>query len=291
MNKSYIFHHDDLDGITGGLIANKFIEEAILVSVNYEKKINPLDIIDDNDAVIIVDYSFEPEIMQRIYEMIGNKFTWIDHHVSAIKKSQRFDYKNARGIRDLNFCGAELSYMYYVNSYLPKLLIEIGNFDMFRNFGTEDFKESLKIMYGCMSNQEVLKRAIGIMVNNESTDSFYEFFEMAGNFILKYKKIEYKEDCGKYAYVRNIWNKRVLCMNTTEGGLGLQLIKAYDPKKHDMILTYNYNGSGWCYGFYTDKKAHPEINCAEIAEKFGGGGHKAAAGAETDYLIKELIEE
>jgi hypothetical protein len=68
-----------------------------------------------------------------------------------------------------------------------------------------------------------------------------------------------------------------------------QLPKIYNPKKHDMILTYYYNGKCWCYGFYTDSKNHPEIDCSQIAIKYGGGGHKGAAGATLNYLLEELI--
>lgn len=291
-NKIYILHHDDLDGITSGIIANEYFENAKLISCNYENKIDPLNFIDKNDFVIIVDYSFEPKIMQELYKRLNGNLIWIDHHISAINKSKQFGYDKIKGMRDINYCGAELTYLYYSKSkQIPLLLKEIGNFDMFRTFGKNEFEDTLSLFYGCMANQHILKDAfIDIIKNNGINEQkYFESFKKDGFAILRYKKVEYMEDGNKYSYVRNIWGKRVLCMNTPEGGLGLQLVKIFNPDEHDMILTYNYNGTHWCYGFYTDKLKHPEVNCAEIAETYGGGGHKSAAGAETDYIFEELL--
>jgi oligoribonuclease NrnB/cAMP/cGMP phosphodiesterase (DHH superfamily) len=292
MSKKYIFHHDDLDGISSMYFIKRFTGIFDDISCNYENKINPLSIINKDDYMILVDYSFDPETMKKIYKLLGDNFIWIDHHISAINNSKKYGYDNIKGIRDINYCGVELSYIYYQQSKeIPLLIKEIGNFDMFRTFGTDQFYTTLCIFYGCTAYKDSLMEAMKKIVIYGKDKEYYDYFKRAGASIYTYEFIKYKEDCTKYSYVRNIWNKRVLCMNTSEGGLGLQLTKVFDPEKHDMILTYNFNGKHWCYGFYTDKNKHPEVNCAEIAELYGGGGHKSAAGATLDYIFQELIED
>ena len=85
--------------------------------------------------------------------------------------------------------------------------------------------------------------------------------------------------------MKELWGYRCLCVNTPEqGSLFLTMTNVFNPKEHDLMFTYSFNGDKWCYGWYTD--GHPEVNCSEIAKKYGGGGHQGAAGA----CSKELIE-
>lgn len=53
------------------------------------------------------------------------------------------------------------------------------------------------------------------------------------------------------------------------------------------MVKFYFNGEKWCYGFYSD--GHDDIDCSEIAKKFGGGGHRCASGCATDVPIEGLI--
>jgi hypothetical protein len=59
----------------------------------------------------------------------------------------------------------------------------------------------------------------------------------------------------------------------------------YNPKKHDLILQFAYHGDFWKLSFRTDKG---NVNCAALAEKFGGGGHGNASGCTLQELPKEI---
>jgi hypothetical protein len=50
----------------------------------------------------------------------------------------------------------------------------------------------------------------------------------------------------------------------------------FDNRKYKLIVQFGFVGDGWRLSFRTQRKT---IDCAKIAEKFGGGGHKKAAGA------------
>ena len=49
--------------------------------------------------------------------------------------------------------------------------------------------------------------------------------------------------------------------------------------QYDMCISFEYNGDTWNIGLYSTK-----IDVGEIAEEFGGGGHKGAAG----FIVKKL---
>lgn len=294
MSKTYVFHHDDLDGIASSLILQEYYFNVKCFSCNYESNmINPLDIIKKDDVVIIVDYSFSPEIMKKLFLFLKNNLVWLDHHISAIENSKKYKYDKIRGIRDIRYCGTELSWEWCKpNKKAPLLIKTIGDFDTFRTFGTKDQKKAFNIFYGIKSyDNNVLVHAIkncyyeGIDENNK----WYDYFYKSGEIIYNYNLNEYKEYGDKNSYIRNIFGLKVLCMNTYHGGLCLQLPKIYNPKEHDIILTYYYNGEEWNYGFYTDVNFHPEIDCSKIAMMYDGGGHKGAAGARSKELIKGLL--
>ena len=293
MSKTYIFHHDDLDGISSALILSNYYFNIKCIKCSYEGElINPLSIVKNNDIVVIVDYSFSPEIMKQLHNLLNDNLIWLDHHISAIEKSKTYKYDKIRGIRDVKYCGVELSWEWCKPSVKTPLLIKlIGDFDTFRTYGTNKFKDALCLFYGIKANESELEKALYYYYTDNldyAERCFYNFID-DGKVVYDYKINEYKENGIKYSYVKNIWGLRVLCMNTSDSGICLQLPKIYDYKKHDMILTYNYNGKEWCYGFYTDTRNHPEVDCSKIAIQYGGGGHKGAAGATSKELIKELL--
>ena len=45
--------------------------------------------------------------------------------------------------------------------------------------------------------------------------------------------------------------------------------------KYDLLVAWVFDGYKFNYSLYS---TNPDVNCAEIAERFGGGGHKGAAG-------------
>jgi nanoRNase/pAp phosphatase (c-di-AMP/oligoRNAs hydrolase) len=48
-------------------------------------------------------------------------------------------------------------------------------------------------------------------------------------------------------------------------------------------MLFTFNGSKWVVSLYTK---NPDIDVSEIAYRYGGGGHKAAAGFVTDDILK-----
>lgn len=51
---------------------------------------------------------------------------------------------------------------------------------------------------------------------------------------------------------------------------------------YPLCVVYVFNGSKYVYTLYSSNQ---EVNCAEIAGRYGGGGHKGAAGFSTDELL------
>jgi len=295
MSKTIIIHHDDLDGYIGGCVLKSKNIEADLLCLNYDNpdKIPDKSFFKQYDRVFIVDYSFKPEIMLFLEKTAF--VVWLDHHISAIKDSKEFGYDSMAGIRDVNYCGAELAWKYYFGLPIPNFVKMVGEFDTFRNAKNKKFfhEEVMPFFYGCQSqienfnpknsNDEDFIGTVSIFKNDQNVERAIR----TGKPIFNFLKYQWKELADKKSFVRNIWGYRVLCLNNSENG-SMQLDEAFNPKLHDIMLKFHYNGENWCYGLYTNTELKPNISVGEIAKSFGGGGHKGAAGFTTDSLLEEL---
>jgi oligoribonuclease NrnB/cAMP/cGMP phosphodiesterase (DHH superfamily) len=94
----------------------------------------------------------------------------------------------------------------------------------------------------------------------------------AGYSIVTYKEAQY-ESIRKSAFVVDTEFGRCVCINTDAGSSKVfgDLLKQYD-----FGCMFRYNGKIWINQLRSDETS--DINVAEIAAKFGGGGHAHAAG-------------
>lgn len=286
----HLFYHYDLDGNTAGSAAhwtpqNEEREET-LHEVDYDHYQSVMDVVKPGDAVVIVDYSFKPSEMlwlKRYCDVV-----WIDHHVSAVKDSEKFGYSDLPGLRKIGDSGAELAWDYFQKTPRPRYVRLVGDYDTFRTFDDKAaFKnEVCPFYYGTESCMARLRPDLfrPFMMTDAFTDELIE----EGDIILDYKIASGRRLYSECSYVKELWGRRCLCVNTPEqGSLFLTMTGVFDPAKHDLMFTYSFNGQKWCYGWYTD--GHPEVNCSEIAKQYGGGGHQGAAGACSDKLIDGIL--
>lgn len=110
---------------------------------------------------------------------------------------------------------------------------------------------------------------------------YVDTFIKDGEAVYRFNENKYKEEFGD-TFVWEYKGKRILCKNAISGnGYNfLDRMKEYDAA---MIFYYSAKIGKWSYGIYADKLS--DFNCKEFAEKFGGGGHKGAAGFRTKDLL------
>ena len=68
------------------------------------------------------------------------------------------------------------------------------------------------------------------------------------------------------------------------GLVGSDWFKSVDDGSYDILMPFSFNGRNgtWTYSMYSKT-----VDVSEIAKKYGGGGHKGAAGFNTNRLIFE----
>lgn len=274
-----IYFHNDLDGRCAGAIAYRATKvekvkgaKVELIELDYKdeivvKEINPY------EQVIIVDFSFKPEVMEKVLLLTKN-IVWIDHHKTA------FEYKYSeelRGIRDSKFSGCELTWKYfYGKKEMPRAVELIGDRDKWAwKYGevTANFNMGMKL-YDHQPEDKIWNRLFGL-------GAYFRLAEVSdiieeGKICIKFRNQFCKDYCNSYGFETVFENYKCFAL-----GIYMFGSEAFGNrmKKYDICLSYEYVGDSWIVGLYSDK-----VDVSKIAQKYGkkygtsGGGHKSAAG-------------
>lgn len=297
-----IYHSRDLDGIASGRIIKEKYPEATLVGYHYGE---PFDIFPDKfvingkeypvelgSPVIMADVSLPMEKMEILFR--NYFFRWMDHHTSAINdfydhfdnlaqepiERRKLELGEAIGItQSLAYlidgtAGCVITYGALFGGAVPHGIDLLGDYDVWYNKDPEYWSNSvLLFQYGMR----------GYNVENFPWDSVFildeiEKIKEKGKIILEYQREQDKRGARK-AFEVDFDGLRAIALNTPRTSSDT-LASVYDPDKHDLMILFSYDGS-WSYSLRTIK----DIDCSALAKKYGGGGHKKAAGFKLKFNL------
>lgn len=290
------FYHNDEDGKCSAFWVNKLAKnydkyEKEFIPINYGMKFL-FESIQPNEQIYIVDYSIMPEEMKRLLE-VTKDVTWIDHHVSAIKRYENFDIP-IRGIRYDGIAGCMLTYCYLkhmtcngtgeikefdlsMTKDAPMFTKYISDFDVWK-FEYEDTKAFE------MGLQLYDLNPIAKVKNNIFEAMFILGCEVEcdvisrGRDLLVYRDNWAKEYCEHTGFEVEFEGYKCFAMNLAM--ISSDYFKSVNEEEYDMFIGFSYNGKTWNYSLRSTK-----VDCSHIAMKYSGGGHKGAAGFSTEKLI------
>jgi len=265
------FYHNDLDGHCAAAIVKEYYTtvSSKYYEMDYSKSF-PFDIIQKNEMIVIVDFSLSSIEDWKKLLTITPFIIWIDHHITAIEKYKEL---NLKGIQDIRAAGCELTWEYYfLNIKVPLVVTLLGDYDTW----TLRYKE----------DSEALQ--LGIKLENTYPENdmwstwFYDndlirHFIENGKLLLKFREQQYAEVIRSQAYFIQFEGYTAVVCNSHERGS--QLFASVSPELYDIMMPFCWNGKKWTVSLYTTK----DIDVSTIALKYGGGGHKNAAGFICDY--------
>ncbi|MFA7156876.1 MAG: DHHA1 domain-containing protein [Bacilli bacterium] len=296
-----VYIHNDHDGRSAGnilfnLIGPHNFEPEDFIELNYDRKI-PIDIIAKDEKIFFLDYSFGDigiEQLKYIYDNITQDITWIDHHATSKDMIKKYLWINKSKIKVFvqeGICGAGLIYLYLKNllsvtpltfgdnENIPKYLRLIDDYDCWK---LKMIPESsyLKLAIECYPHKATDSIWTNLLKanNNELLDSLIK----DGAIIKKHIDVmntSYRESKG---YESEIDGHKCFVINISSNSWVFgDLIN-----KYDVLVLWCFDGEKYNYSIYSEKK---NINCKDIATKFGGGGHPGASGFTSDKLILQKI--
>lgn len=292
-----IYHSRDLDGFTSGAICKRKYPDAELIGFDYGQDIyeklnlhfcNTFTSLNPYLAehhVIMIDVSLKMPEMFNLAKKCKS-LTWIDHHISAIK-----EYEVAKSDAPENFipvlengiAACEVGWKYlFPNEKMPRAIELLGQYDTWRNQDNEHWENQvLPFQFGMRLNCHSPQTFPMNLLDGTPNDRIVDGFIHKGHTILEYQANMNRAACGA-SFEFEFEGLRAICLNG--GGFNSDVFKSvYDPAKHDIMMPFRFNGKQkeWVFSMYSIK---PDIDVSVIAKKWGGGGHKAAAG----FQVKDL---
>ena len=269
------FYHNDLDGECSAAIVNHhYGSECEFIEMNYDRKF-PIDEIKKDELIWIVDFSLQkPEEFDALLKITDNVI-WVDHHKTSIEKHP--DKVNVTGVRGEGGvdqpAACELVWNWiFPGINPPEAVLFVSDYDSW----TYKFKETKAFKLGLDVENTNPKSEIWEMlfdgglkpydialhgdVINRYRDKFYAGLIRGNSFRTKFEGLS-----------------GVAC----NAGPGINSDLFQTAGELDIMLPYYFNGRTFTVSIYTTKE---HIDCSEIAKKYGGGGHKQAAGFQCTEL-------
>lgn len=288
----FIFHHNDNDGLTAGAIAYNALkdhtdDEIKCIEMTYEKSfLEHSDEIQPDDFIYILDLSFtdptinELKVLSSKVICPAEQVIWIDHHISSIECAKKHPFTDKiKTILDNTRCGSYLTYQFFCpNRPMPDYIQYVDDYDrfVFALDDTEYFKLGFDLFErgpnshiqkalfeNSYSVDDIIKKGMSIKDYITIDNRFY--FETFGY----YSTIEFDGETIDAAVVNKKSNSWIFG-------------SAYD--EYPLCVSFVFNGEYYVYSLYSNKK-FTDIDCSKIAEEFGGGGHKGAAGFKSIDLV------
>ena len=273
-----IYHLSDHDGKGSAAIVGRKFKNVEFYGLNHDGDY-PYDLIKKHDEIVICDIALPLEMMFELNET--KDLTWIDHHISMIdayEKAIIAGHKEIKGIRRNGTAAIMLTWEYFFpNEPVPegvKLLALNDIFDL-RDKRVRPFEYAFQSMG---VNKPTDGNWKDLLEGRLNIDEMVK----KGEAILSYIKNRNHRLCKAMSFESEYMGYKCICANMAQGYSeffdGLKNIRDYD-----FMCNFFMNGKNlWNLSFYTAKE---NVDVAEIAATFGGGGHQKAAGASA---LKEL---
>ncbi len=323
--KTLLITHDDLDGVSCGIVLES-AKGSWLSEINY-RNYDDIDqsirsLIESErhkefDRIFMTDISFKKndEIIKLINDNIKDKFILLDHHKTAEWLNE---YEWAMVKTELNgrlTCGTELVFQYMkdtnridMSSNIKFLFEEFV--EMVRLYDTFDFKRVIADMPADITAiDEEMAEKFNRAVASEELNTYMHFVglfnfndEMIDNIYcqdmiitpemegiiscLNAQKMEYvKQKITEYEYTNELFEGYCVALVYAEkyaSDIGYRIniadnsmdfVAIVDPSKNTISLRSRDGG----------------VDVGEVAKKYGGGGHKNAAGVKYSVMYPRFV--
>jgi oligoribonuclease NrnB/cAMP/cGMP phosphodiesterase (DHH superfamily) len=218
----------------------------------------------DNESIVwLVDFCYSVEIMSEIAQRMSEVLV-LDHHKSAYENMQSFDfqkYPHVKTIFDMEKSGAVITWEYFhPNTEVPLFLKYIQDKDLWQFYlpQSKEFSAGLRAynfdfyVWEKLNVEDLIKE---------------------GEVLLKFQNQTIDKIC-KNARVTKIAGFEVLIVNSPifQSEIGNHLCK--QNPQYPFAVVYFDVGNQRNFSL----RSVGDFDVAKIASKFGGGGHKNAAG-------------
>lgn len=245
--------------------------------------------ITQGETVYFVDYSFKKDTKYILDILSSNNcnIIWCDHHSSSInlENIDGFEWlKTIKGIRQDKISGAALTYMYLHNckfEALPYYIKLVSDYDCWiykYDLDTTHFKLGIETKdYNALDRAW---RVLDIEANdfNCEGDSQLRSIVDLGKTIKTYIDADNTQYRNQWSYESIIGGYRAIVINRKSNSW----IFGEKYYEYPLVCVWAFNGEKFSYSIFSGDAS---VDCSKIAESYGGGGHRGAAGFSSNTLL------
>lgn len=277
-----LYHGSDLDGVfSAAIITKKYGPDSVkCVPVNYGMEFPFNEIEEETQSVWVVDFSFDDMVWLK--DTLSTKYKatliWCDHHESALKKNANANVFNIWGLRTVGKAGCELTYEYIYNKEAPVFIQYLSTYDVW-NKERMNWDDVMYVQYGTRYYVGLsVERAVKLLDAVGEGDMSIGTLAHTGEVILTWTDQINEGYVKCSAFEGTICGVKAVFMNTNV--FNSNAFKSYEGE-YEVMVPFRYEKNGLIrFSIYADH--NDKVNCAEMAERFGGGGHAGAAGFQLD---------
>lgn len=256
-----LYHKSCFDGFSASWAAwRKFGNKAEYIAVELQTP-PPKNLRDRN--LYMLDFAYSPEIIENLIEICAS-VTVIDHHISnsdSVKNLSDYSY-------NMNHSGAVLAWKYFhPKKQVPKLLRYVEDNDLWKF--RLPFAKEISVTLD-LHNGFDFKKWSKVAADFEDKQKFKKYVE-EGKIISKYRDIIIGRIMAGAEKVK-FENQKAFAVNSPfwQSEIGNFIVK---NKKAIGIIWSRKSG-----GVRISLRSNKKVDVSKLAEKYGGGGHKAASG-------------
>lgn len=271
MKKNVIIYHGDCsDGFGGAWAAwKKFGDQADYIAAHHQEP--PLADLKNKD-IYFIDFIYPEAVVKKLSRQ-KNKIIALDHHVTAEKTVKLVDDY----VFDNNHSGAVLAWRYFhLRKPLPRLLRQIEDFDLWK-FKLAGTKALALLMLTVKHNFAVWDK----LVRSFEKPAGRRKILQRGNCYLELQDKLLEDLAANSAYPVMFGGRRALAVNAPHffaSDLGALL----RGKQMPLVIIWNQKDGIVNVSLRSDGS----VDVGKLAQKYGGGGHKAAAGFKINIKTK-----
>lgn len=309
-----IYHSIDLDGWMSAAIVKHWSNQPAkegehicgifdFIGYNYGQ---PIPDLSEYDKVIMVDISFPKGDMEKLFDKLESNFIWNDHHKSAINMMFLEGDRSIHplGLQQTDYAACELTWQYFFpNETMPEIVRLLGRYDCFGHKGTNEEQIVLEFQYGARSIISNYEEACNHLLAELNPLQGYNVISNIlgyGQSIYQYLCTEAKQSYKngfEITFKKPIQESGDLLNNTPSMYKFICINKErfnpinfgidYHKDGYDGCACFHRTNDGkWAFSLYNDNGL---VDCSVIAKRYGGGGHKGAAGFVTND-IKTILK-
>ncbi|AKB44109.1 MULTISPECIES: DHHA1 domain-containing protein [Methanosarcina] len=270
-----IYHHDDLDGQCSAAQAREATEKTTYnpikcIAVQYSGNTWKKEEIEEANEVYVLDFTF-PD-METLVEIAGKKLIWIDHHKTTMEEHKELWNSNILGKRDITKAASQLTWEYFKNDQpLPTAVEYISRRDIWQ-FGDKKeeisaFTEACQILIHSPEDEDWKD----LLASSNNGKEKVELYLIIGRALADVQKVRIEKAFERGTDI-NFHGLRARLINTTSDASDIGEY-VYQKPEYDIAVMWQIVNDMVQVSLRSNS-----TDCAEIAQKYGGGGHRGAAG-------------